>query len=173
MGIELSSGNWIAIVAVIVGILSLVSSYILSNRALKQSEESVKRQLRYEDEKKALKQLTELMRNNKNFNDFQKEILKFLNSFESQYIPSETRSFIYEHLRDVEKYSIENDPLAPPGPTDAESEAMYEEYIESERERKASMDDYELFNQEFEKKIKEFKDSVTGHVHKKVRDSIK
>ena len=81
----LTEENLISIGAIIVGIISLILSYLLNRWTLKQSEKNLKTQLLYEDRKKAIFGLKKILENT-DYYTMKSRLINYIDSLEGQFI---------------------------------------------------------------------------------------
>lgn len=172
MDFILSLDNCISGAAVLVGIASLIFSYNISSRALKQSEENVRKQLVYNNQIMAFKSLHKIIGGRENYKTLKIKLESFLNSFESTFLPQKTISVIHEELRKMDSYLYENDPTRMPDPDDEELEEMaYADFL-AEKAQRDLITPEELFEEELKSKMYGLKTSLKNHITKKVKKDI-
>ena len=148
----------IAITALFISLISLAVSIQFNKRTLEQSDTHLRTQLSYDDQKKSIFKLNDIIDNSKTYNEFCKSIKTFLDSNEGQFIPNEIKKDIMVGMSDLDKYDRENDPSRPPDP-----EYTDEEYLEHEKyryEMDKLKEPYEIFEEKFNYKLKGFKSKI-------------
>ncbi len=165
--------------AIFIGIISLIMSYYLNSRTLKhseilnkkslrQSEINITRELRYEDEKKAMKILMELVDNDLKYLDKRNDILVFLKSFEGSFLPVSIAKSVIEDYNKLDEFERENDPSYPSDEYFKDMEENYSEYLE---EKERYMHPYDKYSEELSRKINESHNSIKHKIIKKIKDS--
>jgi len=176
-----------AIVGVCIGFFSLVLSLVISERSLKkaaelnektlrQSEKNLLIQLKYEDGKKALFKLCEIVRKNEGYRGLKKETLDFLDSLEGQFTPEDVRGTIFSGFKQLDDYIQKNDP----------EEQFYStpEYITwAEEQAEKSMieqmtavpfsDPFAMFEHQFSNKMAGIKKSLEREIKESLKKPIK
>ena len=143
--------------ALLVAILSFCISVYFNKRTLEQSDANLKTQLLYDDQKKSIFKLNDIIDTSKTYNKFCENIKIFLDSNEGQFISNEIRTDISIGMRDLDKYDLENDPSRPPELDDDEE---YQRYLKDQEEIDQSMNPYEIFEQKFGNKLVMFKSKI-------------
>lgn len=161
--------NLISITAIVVGtsigVVSLVISYYLNKKTLKQSEKNLKIKLLHEDRKKALFTLSERFKKSKNYPELKKNIFEFIKSSEGQYLPDDIIKMIYTKINEIEEFIDKKCPYKPPEPSQEE----VEEWEIMDWEQKTNMTPFEKFELEFEEKLSSFKNEIEAKAHRKLK----
>lgn len=182
MKMNFSTENIISIVAVCVGICSLLLSRFMNKRTLdnanelndktlKQSEKNLLIQLHYEDRKKALFRLNEILHKNKTYSTLKKEVVAFLDSLEGQFIPVKTKGWVYTQVKMMDEYIKNNNPDEP------YYDDVYMAYKEKEIDRAvnemeeyyANLKPFEKFNYDFSEKIDNFKSGMSLEINERLK----
>ncbi|HLD58858.1 MAG TPA: hypothetical protein VI977_04435 [archaeon] len=97
---------------------------------------------------------------------FEKEVEKFLNTVDGQYVPNEILAFLKKGMKELYKIQ-EKDPSEPP------PEILQAWEIELDREHaqeEANLDSLERFEKEFKEAKKEFADSMQDKINSKIKE---
>ncbi len=167
---NLSAESWVALAGVgsgtIVGVASLVLSYLSNKRTLEQSEKNLQTQLFHEDRKRALVKLSALLDEEildapeGSFLGLKTTLWNFLRSLDGQFLPDDTRKMIINEIKKLNK-SAEG--------SYEQIEPSDEEIERFERERYNNLDEFERFDQDFSEQIRQAKEAIRN----KIREDIK
>ena len=97
---------------------------------------------------------------------FEKEVEKFLNTVDGQYVPNEILAFLKKGMRELYKIQ-EKDPSEPP----PEILQAWEMKLDREHaQEEANLDSLERFEKEFKEAKKEFADSMQDKINSKIKE---
>ena len=155
--------------ALLISFMSLLISIYFNKRTLKQSDVNLKTQLLYDDLKKSIFKLNDVIDTSKTYNKFCENIKKFLDSNEGQFIPNEIIKEIRIGMSDLDKFDSENDPSIPPG-QDEYIEEQYQEHLKEQEEIDKLKEPYEIFEEKFNNKLHEFKSKIKKKSKEKLKN---
>jgi hypothetical protein len=159
---------WLAILSATFGglaasLLTLAMTRWSTLKTIKSAQEGLRTQLLYDEKKKALRQLRELVdQKYKTYPEFKTAIFSFLDSFEADFLPPELKVSIRLKINELDKFLIDSG-LAPPPPPEEDYYSWREAYEEDLK----SLPYYEKAELEFDERFgtikTEVKDLISEH----------
>jgi len=152
---------WVGLMGVILGASSLIVSLHFNRKAinqaseaLEQADKNLKIQLLYEDKKKALMALEQII-NESNYKEIKEKMANFLLSFGGKYAPQEVVFEINKKICALEEFEDEHSPY--PTGREPDDEPYPFDYVD---DFDLGMNEYDKYDYNLKIKTNDFKNSV-------------